>query len=664
MALVLGDLSAVIRTDDRPFEEGLDEAHSKFAKFGNKLQMAASVISAAAGAALVAGITSAMEFDTANDKLAAQLGLTAAESERMGKIAGELYAGAYADSMGEVNDAIAAVTRNLGQLDDASLQNISGSALNLASTFGIDVAESTRAVSKLIKTGLAADAEAAFDIIARGFQGTANEADDLLDTFTEYSTQFRALGVDGKQALGLIEQGLAGGARDGDTVADTLKEINDRVLNGDAAEGLKAIGLNARQMAADFAAGGPRANGALDTIFDRLRTIKDPADRAKVAAELLGEKWVDLQKAAFALDPSSAVNALGEIDGANKQLGKSLSDNATTQLKQLRNQVQLALVEKLAQALPFIQATLGWLKDNSDWVAPVAIGLGVFAGAIYAVSVAMKAWTAVQWLLNTALFSSPITWIVLAIVTLVAIIVIIATKTTWFQDVWNAAWGWIKSTALDFWSWVKDVLWPGIVGVFTDLWTSAKAFGQVFVDVWGWIRKTGETWWGWLSALPGKIRDAFVSIASFITAPFRGAFNTISRLWNSTIGALHWTVPGWVPIIGGNSISAPRLPQLAEGGWVPATPGGRVVVAGEGREGEIVAPESKLNALLDRAIAAGARTAGGPAAAGGSGERVRDVILMVDNQVIERVSLAAIDHNSERVALAVRAGDKSLTFAD
>ncbi|WP_327008543.1 phage tail tape measure protein [Dactylosporangium sp. NBC_01737] len=638
MALVLGDLAAIISADDRPFEEGLDQARTKFQKFGDKLQAAGALAGAAIGAALAVGIAGALEMEAANDKLAAQLGLSAAESERMGKIAGDLYADAYGESLGQVNDAIAAITRNLGQLGDDELKEISAAALNLASAFDVDVAESTRAVSKLIKTGLATNAEEAFDILTRGFQGTANEADDLLDTFSEYSTQFRALGVSGKQALGLIEQGLAGGARDGDVVADTIKEINDRVLNGDAAAGLKAIGLNAKQMAADFAAGGPRANKALDTIFDRLRTIKDPAERAKVAAELLGEKWVDLQSAAFALDPSSAVEALGKIDGANKQLGDTLSDNANTKLTMFKRQVQAVLVEKLAEVVPYIEATFGWLSRNSEWVTPLATGLGILAGAIVVASGAMKVWAVVQTILNLALWTSPITWIVVAVIALVAGIVLLATHTKEIGELWDVVWGGITDAAL--WAWGKI--------------KAAAAAGWAYLQ---------NVWSSFLS-LPEQLGSAFSKIAGYITAPFRAAFNAVARLWNGTIGALHWSVPGWVPFIGGNSISAPKLPQLARGGYVPATPGGRLVNVGEGGQGEIVAPESKLAALLDRAVAAGARTAGGAAAAGGTGERVRDVILMVDGEVIERRTLRAIDGNSERVALAVRAGDKSLAFAD
>ncbi len=60
---------------------------------------------------------------------------------------------------------------------------------------------------------------------------------------------------------------------------------------------------------------------------------------------------------------------------------------------------------------------------------------------------ASRVWAAAQWLMNSALLANPITWIVIAIVALIAIIVLIATKTDWFSKAWRASWAWIKSAA-------------------------------------------------------------------------------------------------------------------------------------------------------------------------------------------------------------------------
>lgn len=142
---------------------------------------------------------------------------------------------------------------------------------------------------------------------------------------------------------------------------------------------------------------------------------------------------------------------------------------------------------------------------------------------------ASRVWAAAQWLMNASLWASPVTWIVVAIVALIAIIVLIATKTDWFQRGWRASWKWIKSAASDTWEWLKK--------------------------------------------LPGWIGKAFSTVADFLTAPFRAAFNYIARAWNSTVGGLSFSVPSWVPFIGGNSFSAPRLRTFHSGGVVPGVPG-------------------------------------------------------------------------------------------
>ena len=72
----------------------------------------------------------------------------------------------------------------------------------------------------------------------------------------------------------------------------------------------------------------------------------------------------------------------------------------------------------------------------------------------------------------------------------------------------------------------------------------------------------------------------------------------IADLWNGTVGHLSFQAPDWVPGIGGKGFSMPQLPHLAQGGVVPATRGGRLIVAGEGGEDEIVAPEGKLRSML------------------------------------------------------------------
>lgn len=146
---------------------------------------------------------------------------------------------------------------------------------------------------------------------------------------------------------------------------------------------------------------------------------------------------------------------------------------------------------------------------------------------------AARLWAGAQWLMNASLWASPITWIVVGIIALIAVIVLIATKTDWFQRAWRASWNWIKSAAASTWEFLKKI--------------------------------------------PGWIGSAFSKVADFISKPYRTAFNLIARAWNATVGRLSWTVPSWIPGIGGNSISVPNLPTFHAGGVVPGAPGQNVV---------------------------------------------------------------------------------------
>jgi hypothetical protein len=298
----------------------------------------------------------AMTFDVGRDKLQAQLGLTAEQAKVMGGIAGDLYSDAYGESIGEVNEALRQVTLNVGLNADtqaAELQSVTASVLDLASAFDQDLAGVTRAVGQLMKTGLAKNAKEAMDVLTRGFQIGNDKAEDLLDTVNEYSTSFRDVGLDASQFMGILKQGLQGGARDADKVADAIKEfgIRSKDASKTSAEAFETLGLNAKEMTDIFARGGKGAADGLDLVLDSLRKIEDPVARNAAAVGLFGTQAEDLGQALNSIDPSEAVNALGEVGGAAEKMGKDLADNAETRFESWKRTVQTKVITFIADNL-------------------------------------------------------------------------------------------------------------------------------------------------------------------------------------------------------------------------------------------------------------------------------------------------------------------------
>lgn len=262
-----------------------------------------------------------------------------------------------------------------------------------------------------------------------------------------------------------------------------------------------------------------RHSESLANEADNLQAAADAAKAEADAARGSGKAAEDAANAKAVAAQKAADAKRAEAEAANKAATEETG--LTTALL-----AGALATDALSGVTDFL--TLAFKSNIGQMVLAKAsmIAHATWSGIVKAATVA---WTGVQWLLNVALSANPIGLIIIAIAALVAIIVLIATKTTWFQDLWTVAWGWIKKTALDVWEWLKR--------------------------------------------LPGLIGNAFKSIAEFVYAPFRTAFNMVARAWNNTIGRLSWTVPSWIPIIGGHSISAPKLPTFHKGGVMPGAPG-------------------------------------------------------------------------------------------
>ncbi|MFD9445516.1 phage tail tape measure protein [Streptomyces sp. NPDC060006] len=544
----------------------------------------------AVGALFMAGLNSAMDMSATTTSLRNGLGLTEAEAARAGDIAGEVFTAGFSDSIAGAGDALGSVIGAMGDVGDftnAELAQMTKSAIALGDTFQIDIPDATNAAGALIKQGLVKDGTEAFDVLTKAAQTLpANMAADIPAVVSEYGTHFKRIGIDAQQAFGMMSQFVQAGGRDIDQAADVLHEFA-RITSEEtprAAEGFKALGLDADKMLKDIGKGGKPAADALGLTLDALRGVKDPAKQAELGVMMFGDMAGEAAGALLAMDPASAAAASGmdQAAGASQRVTDSMAASPGQQFESIMRTLSTTLGELLLPALQFVAELFAQhpalLQIAIPLVLALAAGLGIAAVA--------------QWAMNSAMLASPVTWIIVGIMAVVAAIVLIATKTTWFQSLWRAVWGGIKAAASAVGSWFSGTLVPGISGAFSTV-------GRKAGDMW----RTVKGWWNqlmsFLSGLPGRIGRIAGNMWGAIPRAFRGAINGVIGAWNR----LSFTIGGGsimgvdIPSL---TLSTPNIPYLAKGGIAT---GATLAMVGEGPEDEAIIPLSRLEHMIDTASA-------------------------------------------------------------
>jgi len=176
--------------------------------------------------------------------------------------------------------------------------------------------------------------------------------------------------------------------------------------------------------------------------------------------------------------------------------------------------------DTLAKVGTAISGVVGWLKDHTGVMKTAAVVIGLLTVAVQAhnlslaissgalkawilqtkiVKVSTAVWAAGQWLLNAALTANPIGLVIAAIALLVGAVVVIATKTTFFQSAWKVMVGAVSTG----WSW----LWNSILAPILR-WI-AGGFDNIATGIAGMLRALGEIpGFGWATTAADKMDAA------------------------------------------------------------------------------------------------------------------------------------------------------------
>jgi len=570
-----------------------DKMGGEVSKLGPKLAGAGKAVAlgagAAAGAAMASGFAASLQFDSANKKMQAQLGDQGPEFAKAGQVAGNLYSSAYGDSLGEVNDAVRTVMQSGALMSDATtgdIEQITGEAMSLSQAFGVDVSDSMLAVSRMVATKMVPDAQAGLDLITKAFQKLGPGAKDVVDTFTEYRVQFQKIGVDGKEALGMVQQMMDAGARSTDLAADALKEFAIRSIDGSksTADGFKAIGLNADDMAKKLAAGGQTSADAFQLTIDKLKGMKDPVLQSQAAVALFGTQAEDLGAALYAIDPSSAVAGLGQVAGAAETLDATIGDTAQSKITSMQRSMEQMLASFVnapgilgdagaaiagfgGPALAGVSQAAVIATALPDKFKAMAVGavtnfasMTASAVAHAAASIAGAVASAAAWIAANAAMILATGGILLAIAAVVAIVVLLIQHWDWVKAKAGEVWDWIKgawdgiknavvSAVQAVIDWVKEN-WPTILAIMggpiglliklvIDNWDKIKAAFQAGVNaVLGaaeWIGSLPGKFWVWLTSMADAVGDRIGAIVGWFKDLPGRALNAISNFGNMLV---------------------------------------------------------------------------------------------------------------------------------
>lgn len=302
-----------------------------------------------------------------------------------------------------------------------------------------------------------------------------------------------------------------------------------------------ALAQNALGLAMDIST----ATGAdLTSVSDALAKAYQGNFKA---LRSLSPEMASMIKEGATLD--EVMNVLGGTFGGSTAVAAETTAGRMQRLKVTMDEtvesIGAGFLPVLDSLLPKLQGFATWANENPDKLRKIIMVVGGLAAAIVALNVAMKAYQAIQIAVNiaTAAFNAimamnPIGLVVIAIGALIAGLVLAYNKVGWFRDAVNATFEGIKNA----------------------------------------ITRSIEV-----------IKNVFNAYMGF----YKAIFNGIAKAWNNTVGKLSFTVPDWVPVIGGKGFSVPNIPMLADGGIVNKP---TLAMIGE-RGPEAVVPLDRMNGM-------------------------------------------------------------------
>ena len=169
------------------------------------------------------------------------------------------------------------------------------------------------------------------------------------------------------------------------------------------------------------------------------------------------------------------------------------------------------------------------------------------------------------------------------------------------SSVWNSVWNGIKNFASNIWNGICNIF-SGVGNWFTNIFQQAyngitrvfSNIGSFFSNIWNNIKNT-------FSNLGTSIGNA---ISNAVKSGINGVISLIERTINRAINLINGGISliNLIPGVHVGKIGTLSLPRLAEGGYVKANTPQLAMIGDNRHQGEIVAPEDKLEEIYRKVL--------------------------------------------------------------
>lgn len=453
------------------------------------------------------------ETQNAVTKVNAYFGETGEAAQESADLIKDVYGKGVGDSMDSVADAVITVKKNLNDLSDTDLSNLTQQALTLDELYGIDMNETLRGVNSLMEQfGLSA--QQAMDYIVAGTQNGLDKTNELGDNLSEYAGKFAQAGYSAQEYFQLLDNGLQNGAYNLDKVNDAINEVTTRLADGTIGENLDMYSSKTRNLFQAWQDGSTTQKEVIDSIVADIANCTSQQDALNMAAQAFGTMAED-GNLKFITSLTSVGDTYDSVGGKAQQFLES----STTPMQEMESNIRRLqqtleplgekLMEIANQILPplisAIETISGWFSSLPEPIQNFILILGSLIAVFTALAPVISAVAMAVMLLNTSLLPiiAVIAGVAAAIAAIIAIVQNWGAITEWFGNLWDT----VSSKCSEIWSGIKDF--------FVNIWNGIKDF---FVNIANNIKQAAI--------------DQFTAMKNTVTKIFETVKNVFSDIWN------------------------------------------------------------------------------------------------------------------------------------